>query len=159
VDRRRYPDDFAWDGALREVLVPGATAADWTRFIAWITSGVRPFRFGTAEQAMALPDIFAEIATFQRQVIPTLTIDPGGLHLNCHVFAAETIVLDFDPRDVVSAESVATLSAFVAELGRLLGKPVFVIPENMPDHPFWRYNPKEDRWSHASQRPLVREDR
>ncbi|MFO0962656.1 MAG: hypothetical protein U0625_07075 [Phycisphaerales bacterium] len=61
-----------------------------------------------------------------------------------HFFSIDTIELDLDPRDVSSQASLDLLLAFMRRLGLATAKRVILAPENMPDHPIFRYEPERD---------------
>jgi hypothetical protein len=152
MDWSKTPEDFAWDGSLRDIYVLDTSLEDWSQLLLYIRDGDIPFHFSYDDEECPLPTSVNEIIRKRLEVTPLLTIDPGGLRLNCHFFHDAEIELDFDPRDFEAPEKVERLSEFLAGLGKRLEKPVLVTHENARYFDYarhlviWWYEPRTDRW-------------
>lgn len=117
----RTREDFAPDGALRDVYVRGTSMEDWNRLFA--LAGVSP-----------------EPGAERRNV----HFDAGRVRLLGDLCTPDEIELSFDPAEVDGPDALADLLGFVAQLGRALGKIVEITPRNLPQFPFLRFDPADD---------------
>ena len=72
-----------------------------------------------------------------------MTIDLGGVLLNCHFFREEEIELDFHPEDVASARDLGKVFGFMRALAEYLERPVILTPQNTDDEVWFRHVPGE----------------
>ncbi len=133
--------DFAFDGALIDLLAPGAGDTEWEAFWAALRAwpfGVRAFRDG---EPIPLPES-ATWAFAERKVASVMvSVLSGTVTANCHFFDGD-LQLDIDPREVVTEvafESVLSVMRFVAAAVRL---PVLAVAEGgTPAYAFLRVSP------------------
>jgi hypothetical protein len=120
--------DFAFDGALVDLVVPGTDSTDWESFWAALRAspfGLRVFREG---EPIPVPESAAWVFAERQAVSVMATIEAGAVTANCHFFGGD-VELDVDPREVVSEtafESVLELMRFVAAAVR---RPVYAVAE------------------------------
>jgi hypothetical protein len=133
--------DFAFDGALIDLLAPGTGDAEWEAFWSALRDGpfgLRAFRDG---EPIPLPES-AAWALAEREVASVMvSVLSGTVTANCHFFGSD-LELDIDPREIVGSaafESVLAVMQFVAAVVRL---PVFAVAEgSTPTYAFLRVMP------------------
>jgi hypothetical protein len=140
MDWKRYKGAFKPDGALRDVYVKDTSAKHWSQFHAFLLSGGYPLRYSRRGESAALPEDFVRLIGHRVQG-HLLTIDLGGVLLNCHFFLEDEIELDFHPEDVTSAEDLGKVFSFMRALGEYLERPVILTPENMDEEVWFRHVP------------------
>ena len=120
--------DFAFDGAMIDLIAPGTGGAEWEAFWAELRAGpfaLQAFRDG---EPIPLPES-AAWAFAEREVASVLvSVLSGPVTANCFFFGGD-LELDIDPREVTSAaafESVLAVMRLVAAGVRL---PVFAVAE------------------------------
>ena len=120
--------DFAFDGALIDLLAPGTGPADWEAFWSALRAGpfgLRAFRDG---EPIPLPDSAAWTFAEREVASVMVSVVAGGVTANCHFFGGD-LELDIDPREVTSEaafEAVLAVMRFVAAAVRLS---VFAVAE------------------------------
>jgi hypothetical protein len=65
--------------------------------------------------------------------------------VNVRFFAVEEIEVDFSPEELQGQEQLDAVCAFLRAVGRRLGKPMVLTPENAPDRPLIGYDVTADR--------------
>jgi hypothetical protein len=140
MDWERYRRAFENDGALRDIYVKDTSTKAWGRFREFLLSRTYPLRYSWRGEPAALPEDFVSLIGHPIQG-HLLTIDLGGVLLNCHFFLEEEIELDFHPADVASAEDLGKVFWFMRALGENLERPVILTPENMDDEVWFQYVP------------------
>lgn len=147
-----------WDldeGALRDIYVPNATAADWQAVLEVVT-GRWPFSYLLDGEPGQLPDartFFAEARQREAAHLLRVAVTPL-INLNAHFFGEDEIEFDFDPRELLNDADLAAILDFMRVVGRTLRKPVLVSIESSPHlSPELRYNPQSDEvvaldWHH-----------
>jgi hypothetical protein len=146
IDWQEAKAAFDWDGSLRDIYIVDTDRGDWERLLAFLGSSRWPWRFTIGGEPAQLP---ADVATLlsdqgpasEYQNSPLLSLDVAGVTLHCHFFWPKEIEFDLDPRQVVSAESLSAVLDFMATLGRRLDRPVVLTPENLPQRPYFRFDP------------------
>lgn len=134
--------DFAFDGALVDLLVPGTGPSEWDAFWAALRAGpfaLEAFRDG---EPMPLPES-AAWALAERDVASVMvSVAAGVVAVHCHFFGGD-LELDIDPRQVVTEsafESVLAVMRLVASATRL---PAFAVTEGgRPANAFLRVSPE-----------------
>jgi hypothetical protein len=131
-------DDFATDGALRDVCVLDATIDDWRRMF----DGLRALP-GRHVLTWTLSDT-TESGTLDAAAVwsrleqdpeesASLAIDIDGVWFTCYFFDIEEIEFTFDPSDVVDEAAFGPVRSFVTWLGTATGREVIVTMEGT-DH-------------------------
>lgn len=136
---------FERDGSLREIYVFDTNEDDWEKFLAYLKAGPYILHFEIGGCPSAVPD-YGEIRAVSHDTLVLLTVDPGGLHLNCISFAPSEIELDLWPTDIAGPEALCRLLDFVRAVGNLLGKPIIITPEGEPDIPLISFDPTTGNW-------------
>ena len=134
--------DFAFDGAMIELLVTGTGDEEWEAFWMAIRAGpfgLRAFRGRRADPAARVcgVGVFAE-----RQVASVMvSVQSSTVTANCHFFGGD-LELDIDSREIVNEaafESVLAIMRFIATAVRL---PVLAIVEGgAPAYAIMRVSP------------------
>jgi hypothetical protein len=71
-----------------------------------------------------------------------MKIDASGILINCHFFSKEEIEFDIDPKDVTEQSDLDALCEFMRMVGKVVGKPTILTPENFQDKPIILFNPE-----------------
>ncbi len=131
--------EFAFDGGLIDLLVPGAGPDDWVPF--WSALRAGPFALSAFQggEPIPLPDSVAW-ALAERDALVMLSVNAGPVTANCHFLGF--LEFDIDPREVASESAFEA----VLELMRLIAKavqlPAFAVPEGgSPANSFLRVSP------------------
>jgi hypothetical protein len=133
--------DFAWDGSWRDIYVFGTTASDWEKLLRSLDDLADRAAFSACGAASELPRTFDQ-ASWTVETRPLLQLHIGPVLLCCHFFAEDEIEFDLDPRDVTDAAALDRILGFMKHLGELLGKAVYLTPENMPETSILEYSPE-----------------
>jgi hypothetical protein len=120
--------DFAFDGALVDLLAPGTGPAEWELF--WSALRVGPFglRAYRDGEPIPLPESAAWLFAERKVASVMVSVMSGTVTANCHFFGGD-LELDIDPREVMSEaafEFVLAVMRFVAAAVQL---PVFAVAE------------------------------
>ena len=138
IEWNTVAEDFARDGALRDIYVFQTTVADWQQALDTVRSTATAIQYRCGEQPLPLPSTFGSPSEFGR----LLTFRIGSIGLACHFFHDADIEFDFRPHELTGQTDLDDLLHFVRRLGDSIGKPVIVCPENSPDYAFLRYDPQ-----------------
>ena len=133
------PDIWKADGSFRDIHVLGTTLEDWRRFVALAVS----YPYSYDGEIAALPDVESVLRDDHSHL---LSIGVGNARLNCHFFIDSEIEIDIDPAEIESAVDHDAVLSFLERLGRTLGKPVIVTPENEMQTPIVSFDPSNDTW-------------
>ena len=133
--------DFAFDGALIDLLAPGTGDAEWEAF--WVALrggpfGLRAFRDG---EPIPLPES-AAWAFAEREVASVMvSVLSGTVTANCHFFGGD-LELDIDPREVVGPAAFESVLAVMSFVAMAVGLPVVAAAEGgFPAYVFLRVSP------------------
>jgi hypothetical protein len=134
-------DDFAFDGALVDLLAPGTGPAEWEAFWAALRAGpfgLQAFREG---EPTPLPESAAWFFA-EREVAPVMvSVLAGPITAHCY-FLGGDLTLDIDPREVVSEAAIESVLAVMRLVAAAVRKPVFAVAEGgRPDYAFVRVSP------------------
>ena len=133
------PNLWKFDGGLRDIYVLGTSLEDWRRFVALAVS--YPYEYDG--EPGSLPDVESVLRDDQSHL---LSIGVGNVRLNCHFFIDSEIEIDIDPAEIESAANHDAVLNFLERLGRTLGKPVIITPENEIQTPIVSFDPLNDTW-------------
>jgi len=136
---------FAQDGSLRDIVIQGATSADWARAIDYVgrlgTSGLARVE---SDPDPLPPSIEAIIALRQdRMVILSVFLDL--VQLNCFFFGGDEIEFDLSPNEVSSEPAARSVMAFMQGLGDAVRRPVHLTEENVHNWRWLTYAPAVKR--------------
>jgi len=133
--------DFAFDGALVDLLVPGSAPAEWEAFWAALRAGPFELRAYRDSEPIPLPESAAWALAEREEAAVMLSIIADPVTANCHFFGGD-LELDLDPCEVVTEsafDSVLQLMRFIAKAVRL---PVYAVAEGgSPEYAFLRVSP------------------
>jgi hypothetical protein len=133
--------DFAFDGGLIDLLVPGTDDPDWEVLWTGLKSGpfeVKAFRDG---EETPLPDS-AMWAIAEREAANVLaSVRSGAVTANCHFFGGE-VELDIDPREVIGPAEFESVLAIMRVMAAATGRPTHAAGEGAGAvHAFLRMTP------------------
>ncbi len=141
---KRNWDDIKWifgiDGALRDIYVQEVSISDWEKLIDLlneeysvryvITDEVRnPNQIDKDYVIKFLTDETGEMDS------PFVSIDIGGIQINCHFFLTDQIEFDFNPKQINSIEDFEKVKKFMETVSQSLRNQVTLTGENSPKFP------------------------
>jgi len=140
--------NFAWDGGmLIDLHLHGPAEGGWNGLVKAIREG-HSARFWMNAAEMPVPESYAPIAAaIKAEANPYLELHLGAVKICAHFFTDEELELSLDRGQIGSAAAYGLLCSFMRDLGRSIGWPVSLSPENMPAHAFLTYHPADERWS------------
>ncbi len=138
----RQQSDFARDGSLRDLYVLNATVEDWRLVVTQLLCGDYRARLQRGGIEVPLPSDFEAVFDGNDRHFMGFTV--GDIELDCHFFTPTQIEFSFEPNDV-DERSLRDVLAFMIYLGDVVGKTVIMTPENVPESPFFSYDPNEHR--------------
>ncbi len=134
---------FQPQDGLRDIYVLNTTSADWgTAYHYFLRRYPHSFRRDGLEQEP--PGNVEDILDATGDAAFLLTLHVAGLELNCHFFTVDEIELDLDPQEVNDENSLAAVTNFLLELGRLLGRRVILTAEDAQDAIILEYSLVDD---------------
>ncbi|GAA1849003.1 hypothetical protein [Actinomadura bangladeshensis] len=142
-DVRRF---FEPDGSLLDAYVFDTTVADWQNFVDLVRSVGWWFAYSEDGQAVSLPERVEEVLARRGEMGALLQVRPvPEVLVNVHFFIEEEIEADLDPRELQGQKQLDAVCAFLRAVGRRLGKPMFLTPENGAAYPLIGYDLATDR--------------
>lgn len=127
-------EEFAQDGALRDIYVFGTSVRDWQA----VYDAVRTAYPVILHDNRSLPDDVRDL--LDSEAVVTLTVDPSGLAINCHFFVEDEIEFDVCPNTVKTQTELDRLSEFLKLIGSAARKDVVLTPENSSESVILRYD-------------------
>ena len=118
-------------GGLRDIYVRHVSADDWETAYRWLI-GMYPNEFIRGGIQIDPPPS-VEFIRQDPVAFSCLTLDVGGLRVNCHFFQSDDLELDLRPEEVVTEERFVALTGLMEGLGRLVDKNVVLTYENGKD--------------------------
>ena len=140
--------EFDRDGSLRDLYAFETSDVDWDRFLRALRGWGFPVQFSIDGAPSEMPESARSAFEIRAQAAPLLVVDIGGIRLCCHFFTDEQLELDLDPSEVDSPSRLECLTAFMRRLGQALQRTVVLTPENCPESPFIRYDPRSNEASY-----------
>jgi hypothetical protein len=134
--------EFERDGALRDIHVSPATAAEWQRILDFLLEHSTGLNFSIDGEPAPLPALAAEIFPIRDHAAALLTFSFGGILFAAHFFTELEVEFDFEPTDVHGQEELDSLLSFMQQIGDLLAQPIFVTGENGLASAFLGYWPR-----------------
>lgn len=120
------------NGCLCDIVVEPVSEVDWSYFLSAIQKAEWQIEYQQDGEVVSLPAVWAAVTNAIGSSF--LRVAPGLLDCHCHFGLADAIVFDFDPAAFRKQERFVELERFMIWLSRLLGKPVFVTPNNDHEH-------------------------
>ncbi|GAA2637977.1 hypothetical protein SMC26_23100 [Actinomadura fulvescens] len=137
---------FEPDGSLLDAYVFDTTVADWQNFVDLVRSAGWWFAYSEDGQVGRLPDRVEGVLARSGELALLLQVRPvPEVLVNVHFFVEEEIEADFDPRELRGQEQLDAVCVFLRAVGRRLGKPVVLTPENGPAYPLIGYDLAADQ--------------
>ncbi|WP_285629363.1 hypothetical protein [Actinoallomurus iriomotensis] len=133
-------------GALPDVSVSGVSVEDWQAVFDLVRSSGWAWEYREGRVVGSLPSaevVFARPAgseTGDLRVWP----DPAALVI-FRPYSADSIDFDVDLRELQGQRRLDLLCAFLATIGRRLGKPVLMAAKGDEEHPVLGFWPEADR--------------
>jgi hypothetical protein len=144
-DVREWFDPEA-NGALPDVCVRGTTIADWQGLIDLIRAQGWAVEYAEDGRILRLPDRAEDLLDRHEGAHVVVKVWPAPeVQVNFFPYAAEQIDGDVDVRELEGQERLDILCGFLRDVGRALGKPVWMTPEGSPDEPLLAYRVEADQ--------------
>ena len=126
--------DFADDGALRDIYVFGTSPREWQAIYDAVRVTYPVVLHGNGN----LPGDVRGLRDWEE--VPTLTVDPDGMSINCHFFGEQEVEFDLAPNLITSQADLDRVCQFLTVVGRAAGKDAVLTMENCPDWIILRYD-------------------
>ena len=137
---------FEPDGSLLDAYVFETTVADWQNFVDLVRPAGWWFTYSEDGYAVRLPERVEEVLARSGEMAVLLQVRPvPEVLVNVHFFIEEEIEVDLDPRELQGQEQLDAVCAFLRAVGRRLGRPMVLTPENGAAHPLIGYDLASDR--------------
>lgn len=133
--------DFAFDGALIDLLVPGSGDAEWE--LLWSALRGGPFELFAYRdgEPIPLPESVAWMLAERQVACVTVSVRAGNVIANCHFFGGD-LELDIDPREVITEEAFECVLAIMRFVAAAIRLPVVAVAEgSAPGYAFLRVSP------------------
>ena len=133
--------DFAFDGALVDLLAPGTGPGEWEAF--WTALLAGPFGLQAFREGEPVPRPESAAWFFaEGEAAPVMvSVLAGPITANCHFFGGD-LKLDIDPREVGSEAAFESVLAVMRLVAAAVRKPVFAGAEGgRPEYAFIRVSP------------------
>ena len=144
-----FEPEFYRDGSLRDIYVLNTQLPHWAAAVDFVAERYA-LSFTGAWQGASLPrDIEQLFPTDPESQATALSVDVGGVLVNCHFFAVDEIEFDLDPADVRDPSRLDGLFAFMKGLANAVGKDVLLTPENMREIAIFRCRPGAEQIEHV----------
>ena len=138
---RDVQDDFAFDGAVRELSLPDTDVGLWQRVLDCIRSTGERLRFTLDSAEAALPEQVATIFELLETCFPLLAFTVGGIRFTTSFVGPDAVELIFGPEDVSSPERFDALVGWSQRLADLTERPALVRHEGLPGPLIFRVAP------------------
>lgn len=137
---------FEPDGSLLDAYVFETSVADWQAFVDLVRSRGWWFDYLEDNRSTRLPHRVEDVLERRRERGVLLQVRPvPEILINVHFFTSEEIEVDFAPQELQGQAQLDTACGFLRAVGRRLGRPMVLTPENGPHHPLIGYDVTTDR--------------
>jgi len=137
---------FEPDGSLLDAYVLDTTAADWQAFVDLVRTKGWWFTYSEDGRPGRLPGRVEDVLARRGETAVLLQIRPvPEILVNAHFFTDEEIEVDFSREELQGQERLDVLCGFLRAVGRRLGRPVVLTPENASEDPLIGYDVTTDR--------------
>jgi hypothetical protein len=137
---------FVADGSLLDAYVFDTTVAEWQAFVDLVRSRGWWFEYLEDNHPRRLPDRVDVVLERRADRAVLLRVKPGPeMWVHVHFFTAEEIEVDFSPDELQGQDRLDVVCGFLRAVGRRLGRPMVLTPENMPDRSLIGYDVATDR--------------
>jgi hypothetical protein len=133
-------------GTLPDVSVGGVSVEDWQAVLDLVRSSGWAWEYREGEVVGSLPSAEVVFARPAGSEMVDLRVwpDPAVLAI-FRPYSADSIDFDVDLRELQGQQRLDILCAFLATIGRRLGKPVLMAPEGDEEYPVLGFQPEADR--------------
>ena len=133
--------DFAFDGALIDLIAPGTVPVEWEVFWAALRKGPFDLQASRGSESIPLPDSAAWCFGAREVETVMVSVLAGAVTANCHFFGGD-LELDIDPREVVDEAAFESVLAVMRFMALAVDLPVFAVAEGgTPLYSFLRVLP------------------
>ena len=145
----RLQSRVASDGALRDIQVVDATAADWQRVVDFVRARADKLDYTVDGTPAALPSQTSAVIALWATATPSLLFRWGDIDVATHFLGDNDLQFDFRADNIRGQAQLNQLLTFVSGVGRLVGKTILVYHEGWEMSPFFRYDPMRDGISYS----------
>ena len=142
-------DEFASDGALRDIQVVDATPGDWQRVLDFVRTSAAKLDYTIDGEAAALPSDASSIFASRSTATPLLLFHWRDVELATHFFGADDLEFDYRAEDIRGQTELDQLLSFISSVGRLLRKTILVYHEGWEVSPFFVYDRHTDEITYS----------
>jgi len=135
-----YKSEFKPDGFLRDLLIKDVDIKDWHSVIHFLKSTHAMLEFFIDGRQAPLPHDFATVINDPSHDY-LLSVNLGGVDMNCPMNAADQIELVFDPVMIDDEFKANLIFRLMSTIGRTLDKPVYCSHTDENRHPVFEYKP------------------
>ncbi|WP_329131982.1 hypothetical protein [Streptomyces sp. NBC_00670] len=158
--------DLLWDdvkgffdpevmGALPDIRVPGTSVEDWQAVLDLVAERGWQCEYVEGETVLPVPPAGVVLSRPPDAECPSLRVRPDTAVLAIFRFGSDDeIDFDVDLRELQGQARLDVFCGFVREIGRRLGKPVFMDPEGDHGHPVLGFDVGADRVVLLAQPPV-----
>ena len=141
---KRNWDDIKWifeiDGALRDIYVQEVSISDWEKLIDLLNEKYSVKYVITGEERNLNQIDTEHVLKFLTDETgemdsPFVSIDIGGIQINCHFFLTDQIEFDLNPKQINSIEDFDKVKKFMETVSQSLSNQVTLTGENSPEFP------------------------
>jgi hypothetical protein len=137
-------EDFAFDGSLRDIYIPGTDTEAWQRMLEGLARAGYKMAW-SRETAASGPLENAETAfSAEDGSRLLLSVWLEGVTANCHFFTPDEIEFDVDPREIAGQDQLNAILGFMTCLAASVGESAILTHENCPDAIVLRVSPNGD---------------
>jgi hypothetical protein len=144
-------DEFASDGALRDIQVVDATLADWQRVLDFLRASASKLKYTVDGTPTTLPSEVSPIIETRSIATPLLLFRWGDIEFATHFFCVDDLEFDFRSEEIRGQPQLDQLLSFLSGVGQLLGKTILVYNEGWEMNPFFIYDGQRDEITYAPQ--------
>ena len=132
---------FEPDGSLRDIYVQDISLAEWEKLIDCLNENFSLTYANThkIDKAEVLNYLQSTSGELERKFV---TINLGGIRINCHFFLPQQIEFDLDPKEVNSLSDFELIETFMKKISETLQEQVTLTAENNPEFPLFKVHTK-----------------
>ena len=135
-----YKSEFIPNGLQRDLLIRDVDTQDWQSVIHFLKSSHARLIFYVDGKEAPLPNNFAAFIN-DRSHQYLLSVNLGGVDMNCPFNSADQIELLFDPVMIDDEFKANLIFRLMSTIGRTLDKPVYCAHVDVYRDPVFQYTP------------------
>lgn len=136
---------FEFDGSLRDIVIADADLTLWQQAVDHVRGLGRAGPIQDDEGRTPLPHAVEEIFRLAAQGDARLSVDLGGIRINCFFFTDDEIEFDLDPREVASEQDAKRVLGFMRGLAEATSRQVDLRDESHLAR-WLTFDPATSRW-------------